>query len=558
MQTLKHFLTLARPFWGKPQQWREWLLLFAVISFALLIIQMSVNITQWNKAFYDAVADFNGDIIPSLIINYLIYIAFIVAFIVFGNWLRKQLIFRWRLQLTEQFQSLWLNQHRHYQLQFYHSYIDNPDQRIAEDSALLSELSIDLFKYFIMNIAKLVAFITLLWQMSGVQNVQIFDRTFHIYGYLVWVALLYSVLCTLFMHWIGHKLQPLNIEKQHREADYRTNLVQIKENAEQIAIYQGEPNEKYRLNHRFQQIKQNWQELIAREFKIELFSASYLRISLFIPILATLPMYLTRTMTFGDMMQARSAFGNVQDGFGWFMDYYKKLMQWSAVIARLSQFQQALEKVPTSKTQIIIEPQTEIQVKQLALYTPEKHFLVSNISFHLTAGNWYQISGKSGVGKSTLLRTLAGLWRYYQGELKVQTSSFLFLPQKPYLFESDLRQLLSYPRQTIADDEALKQVLNWVGLDPLTEQLDCIKPWHKQLSGGEQQRISLARALLHKPSLLFLDEATNQLDEQSAIQFMQTLKQQLPDCLCVGISHQNSLEKMFESKINLGRSLIHS
>ncbi|WP_386694222.1 ABC transporter ATP-binding protein/permease [Lonepinella sp. MS14435] len=558
MQTLKHFLTLARPFWGKPQQWREWLLLFAVISFALLIIQMSVNITQWNKAFYDAVADFNGDIIPSLIINYLIYIAFIVAFIVFGNWLRKQLIFRWRLQLTEQFQSLWLNQHRHYQLQFYHSYIDNPDQRIAEDSALLSELSIDLFKYFIMNIAKLVAFITLLWQMSGVQNVQIFDRTFHIYGYLVWVALLYSVLCTLFMHWIGHKLQPLNIEKQHREADYRTNLVQIKENAEQIAIYQGEPNEKYRLNHRFQQIKQNWQELIAREFKIELFSASYLRISLFIPILATLPMYLTRTMTFGDMMQARSAFGNVQDGFGWFMDYYKKLMQWSAVIARLSQFQQALEKVPTSKTQIIIEPQTEIQVKQLALYTPEKHFLVSNISFHLTAGNWYQISGKSGVGKSTLLRTLAGLWRYYQGELKVQTSSFLFLPQKPYLFESDLRQLLSYPRQTIADDEALKQVLNWVGLDPLTEQLDCIKPWHKQLSGGEQQRISLARALLHKPSLLFLDEATNQLDEQSAIQLMQTLKQQLPDCLCVGISHQNSLEKMFESKINLGRSLIHS
>ncbi|WP_386696928.1 ABC transporter ATP-binding protein/permease [Lonepinella sp. MS14436] len=558
MQTLKHFLTLARPFWGKPQQWREWLLLFAVISFALLIIQMSVNITQWNKAFYDAVADFNGDIIPSLIINYLIYIAFIVAFIVFGNWLRKQLIFRWRLQLTEQFQSLWLNQHRHYQLQFYHSYIDNPDQRIAEYSALLSELSIDLFKYFIMNIAKLVAFITLLWQMSGVQNVQIFDRTFHIYGYLVWVALLYSVLCTLFMHWIGHKLQPLNIEKQHREADYRTNLVQIKENAEQIAIYQGEPNEKYRLNHRFQQIKQNWQELIAREFKIELFSASYLRISLFIPILATLPMYLTRTMTLGDMMQARSAFGNVQDGFGWFMDYYKKLMQWSAVIARLSQFQQALEKVPTSKTQIIIEPQTEIQVKQLALYTPEKHFLVSNISFHLTAGNWYQISGKSGVGKSTLLRTLAGLWRYYQGELKVQTSSFLFLPQKPYLFESDLRQLLSYPRQTIADDEALKQVLNWVGLDPLTEQLDCIKPWHKQLSGGEQQRISLARALLHKPSLLFLDEATNQLDEQSAIQLMQTLKQQLPDCLCVGISHQSSLEKMFESKINLGRSLIHS
>ncbi|MGX2986816.1 ABC transporter ATP-binding protein/permease [Ursidibacter sp. B-7004-1] len=548
MNTISRFLRLAKPFWCNKHQGVAWLLLFLVIIFALLIIQISVWITEWNKDFYDALAEFNGEIMPKLVIQYLGYILLIVGFIVCGNWLRKVLIFRWREHLTAQFQQLWLEQGKHYHLSYFH-YIDNPDQRIAEDIALLTEKSVDLFKYFIMNLAKLVAFITILWELSNVQTFNIGGETITIYGYLVWIALIYSILCTLLMHFIGHKLQPLNIERQHKEADYRATLLNIREHSTQIASYRGEQSEISRLSSRFQQIKQNWQELIAREFKVEIFSASYLRLSLFIPIFATLPMYLARTMTFGDMMQARSAFSNVQDGFGWFMDYYKKLMEWAAVVERLATFQTALLSVNRFDTEHN-ESSADIALKvdDLAVYTPDKKQLFANFSLNFTAYDWVLIDGQSGVGKSTLLKTLAGLWHYYSGHIDVK-GSILFLPQTPYLTEGSLRAILSYPNLPIGDDNHLKIVLTQVGLSELVDQLDSIKAWQNILSGGQQQRISIARVLLVRPQILFLDEATNQLDTKSALEIVSLLQRQLPSTLCLMVSHQDEVKRLINKQI---------
>lgn len=550
MKTLSRFFKLALPFWASRQRWADWLLLGAVVGFALLIIQVSVLITEWNKAFYDALADFNGAVLPPLILRYLGYIALVVGFIVAGNWLRKLLIFRWRAHLTEQLQRQWLTHSRHYRLS--QTNLDNPDQRIAEDAYLLAEKSIDLFKYFIMNVAKLGAFVVILWQMSGIQHFSLFGVSVEISGYLVWIALLYSALSTLIMHWIGHKLQPLNVERQHREADFRANLLHVREHSEQIALYHGESQELSRLSHQFHKIRQNWRAVMNRELKIETFSATYLRLSLFIPIFATLPMYLARTMTFGDMMQARSAFSNVQDGFGWFMDYYKRLIEWAAVVERLAEFQQALQ-TETGKSAVQIEPSfaPEITVQNLSLYTPDKRLLFANFSLRLTACNWLLLEGESGVGKSTLLKTLAGLWQHYQGEVRVRAASHLFLPQKPYLAPDSLRGVLSYPHATIADNARLQRVLEQVGLARLCSQLDCQREWQKQLSGGEQQRISLARALLHKPQLLFLDEATNQLDSHSAVTLLRLLQRELPDSLCLVVSHQPEVQALFEQRVKI-------
>lgn len=552
MQTLKRFFGLARPFWANPQQYQSWLLLIAMIGFALSIIQISVWITDWNKQFYDALSQFEGEKMPQLVMIYLGYIGLIVCCIICGNWLRKWLIFRWRTALTTQFQQAWLSEHRHYHLQS--STIDNPDQRIAEDIALLAEQSIDLFKYFVMNLAKLIAFVVILWQLSGQQQIQIGGIDFVLHGYLVWIALIYSLLCTLLMHWIGHKLQPLNIERQHREANYRTSLLHIREHSEQIALYHGESQENRQLEHQFQQIKQNWLQLINRELKVELFSASYLRLSLFIPIFATLPMYLARTMTFGDMMQARSAFGNVQDGFGWFMDYYKKLMEWSAVVARLHQFQQQLAQQPSPQVSRINAPTPRILIQNLSLYTAEQKPLFAKISFDLTACQWVLLAGKSGSGKSTLLRTLAGLHLHYQGHFQLEAHSTLFLPQLPYLSEGTLRSQLSYPSEKPYNDTELKQALSLVGLSLLADKLDQVQAWQNQLSGGEQQRLSLARCLLQQPAILFLDEATNQLDETSAVAIMQMLKQQLPHTLCLATSHQSQVVGLFDRIVRIDQA----
>ncbi|MDO4640704.1 MAG: ABC transporter ATP-binding protein/permease [Neisseria sp.] len=516
------------------------------------------------QTFYDAVADFNGQVIPTLILLYLFYVALQVTCVVLGSWLRKVLLFRWRVHLTDDFQNKWLTQHKQYRLQLEHE-PDNPDQRIAEDCAMLAEQSIDLFKNFVMNAARLVAFVAALWAMSGIQKIDLFGREWTVHGYLVWIALAYTLFCSLATHWIGRKLQMLNVERQHREADYRATLLKVRDYAEQIAFYHGEKAEQARLNGRFAAIRRNWFALIARELRLEIFSSAYMRISIFIPIIATLPLYLARTMTFGDMMQARSAFTQVQDGFSWFVDYYKRIIEWAAVVQRLAQFQTALQTIasPESEADLPAAAKAEtvggsndctnqLDIHDLTVHTAEGHVLLEHVDFQVNNGEWLLLDGRSGIGKSTLLRTLAGLWPYYRGSFSLAGSDKLFLPQRPYLPQDSLRAVIGYPFMPDRDDETIKRILQQVGLARLGGQLDEEREWHKVLSGGEQQRLSLARVLLHRPNILFLDEATNQLDDDAALSLMQMIRENLPNTLCLAVSHQPGVKALFKRKVDLG------
>ena len=567
MKTLEKFFYLARPFWSGAHGRLQWLMLAVLIGFTLCSITISVWIAAWDKRFYDALAAFDGASMPALIVEYLGYMAMIIGCIVCGDWLQKRLIFRWRTHLTEQFQQNWLEGHKHYRLRLTGE-PDNPDQRIAEDIYLLADKSIGLFRSFINNIAKFSAFVAVFWTLSGVQTFNIGGRDITIYGYLVWVALIYSVISTLIAHLVGRKLKNLNIDRQHREADYRAALLRVRDHAEQIAFYNGGEAETGRLKQRYLRIRDNWRRLTNCEFRQETFWATYVRISIFIPILATLPMYLAKTMTFGDMMQTRTSFARVQDSFGWFTDSYRRLIEWAAVIERLSGFQTALEQAE-HKNPVLQPHQADLPhhygkavLQNLTVHTQTGTPLLSSISVEAHAPEWLLLEGKSGIGKSTLLRVLAGLWPYYQGSFSLEGSR-LFFPQRPYLPTDTLRQTVSYPYSACQDDHLIQTVLEQVGLNnptgrlhTLINDLDTPYEWHGILSGGEQQRLSLARALLHKPQILFLDEATNQLDDESALMLMQTLKQHLPDTLVIGISHQPKIQALFDSSLNLNEKII--
>lgn len=567
MKTLEKFFYLARPFWSGAHGRLQWLMLAVLIGFTLCSITISVWIAAWNKRFYDALAAFDGASMPALIVEYLGYMAMIIGCIVCGDWLQKRLIFRWRTHLTEQFQTNWLEGHKHYRLRLTGE-PDNPDQRIAEDIYLLADKSIGLFRSFINNIAKFSAFVAVLWTLSGVQTFNIGGYSITIYGYLVWVALIYSVISTVIAHLVGRKLKNLNIDRQHREADYRAALLRVRDHAEQIAFYNGGEAETGRLKQRYLRIRDNWRRLTNCEFRQETFWATYVRISIFIPILATLPMYLVKTMTFGDMMQTRTSFARVQDSFGWFTDSYRRLIEWAAVIERLSGFQTALEQAE-HKNPVLQPHQADLPhhhgkavLQNLTVHTQTGTPLLSSISVEAHAPEWLLLEGKSGIGKSTLLRVLAGLWPYYQGSFSLEGSR-LFFPQRPYLPTDTLRQTVSYPYSACQDDHLIQTVLEQVGLNnptgrlhTLINDLDTPYEWHGILSGGEQQRLSLARALLHKPQILFLDEATNQLDDESALMLMQTLKQHLPDTLVIGISHQPKIQALFDSSLNLNEKII--
>ena len=271
-------------------------------------------------------------------------------------------------------------------------------------------------------------------------------------------------------------------------------------------------------------------------------------------------MYLAKTMTFGDMMQTRTSFARVQDSFGWFTDSYRRLIEWAAVVERLSGFQTALEQVekegrsaarPAPALTLNNHRQSGILVLQnLTVHTQTGSPLLTDINLEAHAPEWVLLEGRSGIGKSTLLRALAGLWPYYQGRFALD-GSLLFLPQRPYLPADTLRHTVSYPHTACQDDRLIQTTLEQVGLGRLKDNLDEPYEWHGILSGGEQQRLSLARALLHKPQILFLDEATNQLDGESALTLMQVLKQNLPDTLVIGISHQPEIQTLFGRKVNL-------
>ena len=593
MKTLRRFLRLIAPYWFTRHNRTAWALLAADTACTLILILIGVWIVRWDKRFYDALHDMNGSILPALVVEYLGYLGLVVAWANAGEWLRKRLIIHWREQMSEQFQRDWLADHKHYRLQL-SGEPDNPDQRIAEDIALLAEKSLELLRSFISKSVTLATYLTILYELSGEQTLTLGGYEFTIHGYLIWIALAYSALTTWLGHLVGNKLQTLNVERQHFEADYRATLLRIRDHSEQIALYRGAPAEQARLTQRFAQIKNNWRALIDREYWFGMFYASYVRISIFIPIFATLPMYLAKKLSFGDIMQTRAAFARVQDGFGWFLDVYKQLIVWAAVVERLARFQEALEQLPATKA-----PESSgdtLRAENLSLATADGRALISGLKLNARAPGWLLLDGASGIGKTTLLRTLAGIWPYYRGRyylpangaapslagrspqrgrvgegvnqldaitgLQMYSDShtsppnsapILSLPQRPYLPHDTLRANLCYPARDGIDDATLIRALEQVGLTRLAGELDREDAWGNRLSGGEQQRLSLARALITRPQILYLDEATNQLDDAAASTLIRTLQAALPDSLCLAISHQPAIKALFPQQLDLNR-----
>ncbi|PLK47011.1 ABC transporter ATP-binding protein/permease [Uliginosibacterium sp. TH139] len=548
MSVLRDFWALARPFWGTRHSRLAWLLLASVIGIGVLLVQLNVWFSYWNKDFYDALAVVDTARIYPLLGKYCLLVAAAVVMAVYLDWLRKLLILKWRAFMTEQLMADWLHDNAFYRLGLAGE-PDNPDQRIAEDVNLLVTDSLDILRSFISAVTRIVSFAGMLWGLSSDLVLPFVDQSVRIPGYLVWFALGYAIFGSFVAERIGHVLQSLNYEQQRREADLRAELLRRRDHAEQIAFYGGGAHEHRRLMQRFGEIAGNWRALMNRERSLGFFSVSYNRINGLVPIFAALPSFMAKSITLGGLMQISTAFTQTASALSWFIQAYDEIAKWKATVARLTQFRLAIENTRVSVRSF--EQAERLEALGMNVNLPDGRALLEQVSFRVEPGSWVRLAGRSGLGKSSLLRCLAGLWPYFEGELRLQRGRSLFLPQHPYLATASLADILSYPAVHPLPEAAMQQALVLSGLGALQTRLAEEAEWSRVLSGGEQQRLSIARVLLQRPDCVFMDEATSQLDESAAVALHEMLRRELPGMTLVSVSHQSRLANLFDHAIQL-------
>jgi len=561
--TLATIWRLAVPYFRSEDRVAGRTLLAAIVCIELSLVGIDVLINQWNARFYNALQDRNWNAFVSELTFFCILAAAFIVLAVYQLYLNQWLQIRWRTWMTKTYLGDWLDASNHYRMQLLGDAADNPDQRIAEDIRLFIEKILYLGLGLLNAVVTLGSFVVILWILSASAPFTMFGITWSIPGYLVWAALIYSVLGTVITQWIGNKLVDLNFMQQRYEADFRFNLVRVRENSEQVALLDGESAEKQRLLVRFGLLAENWMRIANRTKKLTFFTAGFSQISTIFPYAVVSPAYFAGTIQLGGLMQTASAFSSVQKSLSFFVSstIYREFAEWRAVVQRLAGFESAVEAgraVAVSPPVIELTHDTSgggVEIADVAVNLPNGKPLVAARDLSIAAGDRVLVTGSTGAGKSTLFRAIAGIWPFGKGRISVPTGARLMtLPQRPYFPVSTLATAVSYPAEagTFSADK-IAEVLRAVGLTALVDRLGEDAHWNRMLSLGEQQRLGIARALLQAPDYLFLDEATASLDEPSEAALYKLLQERLPNTTLVSIGHRSTLTAFHRRHLVLER-----
>ena len=557
--TLATVWRIAVPYFRSEDKWAGNALLASVIAIELSLVFINVLLNQWNNRFYNALQEKNWDGFVTEIGFFCVLATFYIALSVYQLYLNQWLQIRWRRWLTSHYLGEWLDGPNHYRMQLQGDAADNPDQRIADDVKLFVDQTLNIGVGLLSSVVTLVSFVFILWGLSADSPLTIFGREFAIPGYLVWGALIYAIFGTLLTQWIGSPLVNLDFRQQRYEADFRFNLVRVRENSEQIALLQGEGAERQRLLERFGHVVENWYAIMTRTKRLTAFTSSYSQAAVVFPYILVAPAYFADKIQLGGMMQTASAFSSVQQSLSFFVTVYRSLAEWRAVIARLDGFEMAIgsaANLASSASAIDIVSSTggdEIDLRGLLVRLPNGTPLVSAEHFSIRANERTLVTGPSGAGKSTLFRAIAGIWPFGDGMIAIPAkATLMMLPQRPYFPVGSLKAAIVYPAEDSAfGSDRVSDALIAVGLPQLASQLEAEAHWNRMLSLGEQQRLGLARALLLAPQYLFLDEATASLDEASEAALYHLLKEKLPATTIISIGHRSTLEAFHTRKVTM-------
>ncbi len=555
---------IASPYFRSEDRWPGRFLLAAVIAIELSIVGITVLINEWNARFYNALQDRNWNAFVYQLGYFCVLASIFILLAVYQLYLNQWLQIRWRRWLTASYLDHWMEGANHYRMQLLGDAADNPDQRISEDIAQFIGLTLSIGLQLLNSCVTLFSFMIILWSLSAAAPLHVFGLGFDIPGYLLWAAMIYACIGTALTHLIGRPLIALNFQQQRYEADFRFNLVRVRENSEQIALLDGERAERDRLLMRFASVVGNWLAIMSRQKKLTFFTAGYAQASVVFPFVMVSPAYFANVIQLGGLMQTANAFGRVQEALSVFVSLYRNLAEWSAVIERLSGFDAS---VATARAVAVTPPvigvtpgeTAAVSFKDLAVRLPNGVPLVNASDISIRAGERVLVSGPSGAGKSTLFRALAGIWPFGAGTITVpKNARLMMLPQRPYFPIAPLVAAVAYPAEPGAFDTAqVAELITAVGLPALASRIEEEAHWNRMLSLGEQQRLGIARALLHAPDYLFLDEATASLDEPSEAALYHLLQQRLPAATIVSIGHRSTLAAFHRRRLAFNREGDH-
>ena len=554
---------LASPYWRSEERGSAWTLLIAIVAMTLGLVFLDVLFNDWNREFYNALEQKNAADFRDLILYFAFLAVLFIAGAIYKLYLTQMLEMRWRAWLTREYTSSWMSNQVFYRIELDTRGTDNPDQRIAEDLKLFTGGTLALAFGLLSSVVTLVTFVSILWSISGPISFMLGSSEITIPGYMVWAAVLYALAGSVITHYVGRPLIGLNFQQERFEADFRFNLVRLRENAEGVAMYRGEAAEKDGLLRRFEHIRTNWWELMRYTKRLTGFTSTYGQIAVIFPFIVAAPRYLSGSMPLGGLMQIASAFGQVQGALSWFVSSYGTLANWRASVDRLLSFHIALNSATTEATQasgleVVADAAPGIHALALTLSVPGKNgsegrCILTEAAFQFLPGERVLLSGPSGSGKSTLFRAVAGIWPYGSGRIGVpKDARLLFLPQRPYIPMGSLRDAVSYPATAGQfTDTDIAAALHACALEALATRLDERQGWAMQLSPGEQQRLAIARALLHRPDWLFLDEATASLDEHLENAMYALLRERLPQSAIISIAHRPGVRAFHDRQITM-------
>lgn len=560
---LKRFWISARGFWSRRGDGLAWPFSIGLLVMIGINVAFQYGVNVWNRGIFDAIEKrdastvyFLASIFPPLVLGSVLIVTSQV-------YVRMRIQRRWRSWLTKVLVSRWIANGRYYQLNLIDGDHQNPEARLSEDMRIATEAPVDFVAGVIAAFVSASTFIVVLWTIGGALTLPIGGVWITIPGFLVVAAVIYALITSSSIAWIGRNFVKVSEVKNQLEAEFRYTLTRVRENGESIALLGGEEEERSDLDSRFRNVRHQWKRMAQQYMRTTVVSHGSMLIAPVVPVLLCAPKFLDGSMSLGQVMQAASAFTIVQSAFGWLVDNYPRLADWNACARRVASLMMSLDGLERAEQSDTLgrivrgetEGETMLSLKDVSVSLGDGTAVVKETDVEIGPGERVLVAGESGSGKSTLVRAIAGLWPWGGGSVSFRAGSRLFmLPQRPYIPSGTLHRAVCYPQaaESWTADE-IGAALDKVGLGHLKDKVEEEAPWDQTLSGGEKQRLTFARLLLNDPDIIVMDEATAALDEKSQDRMMQTVIDELPDATIISVAHRAELEAFHSRKITLER-----